>query len=78
MIGKFLFRFFLHDAMCIFRNFFHALCSAAIKRGMNFNKKFKKEVCSSELEANIKKVLMESSGPVYFFMYVDNQEHTHG
>lgn len=49
-----------------------------MKKGIIFNKKFKKEVCPNELEANIKKVIVESSGAINFFMYVDNKEQTHG
>uniref|UniRef100_A0A0R3RXD5 Piwi domain-containing protein n=1 Tax=Elaeophora elaphi TaxID=1147741 RepID=A0A0R3RXD5_9BILA len=62
----------------VMTNFFHSICNAAVKRGLNFNKKFKKEVCADELEANIKKVTMESSGVTKFVMYVDNKEYTHG
>ncbi|VDK89038.1 unnamed protein product [Litomosoides sigmodontis] len=58
--------------------FFHAICDSAEKRGMKFTKKFRKEVNPSELEANIKKVIMESPGARNFFMYVDNKERTHG
>ncbi|EJW85756.1 hypothetical protein WUBG_03334 [Wuchereria bancrofti] len=61
----------------VITNFFHSLCSTAEKRGITFNKKFKKKVCPNELEANIKKVVMESSGEKNFFMYVDDQQYTH-
>lgn len=45
---------------------------------MKFNKKFQKEVNPNELEANIKKVIMETPETRSFFMYVDNKERTHG
>ncbi|CAG9529463.1 unnamed protein product [Cercopithifilaria johnstoni] len=62
----------------VMTNFFHSICNTALMRGINFNKKFKKEVCPNELEANIKKVIMGSSGATNFFMYVDDKERTHG
>uniref|UniRef100_A0A8R1U430 Piwi domain-containing protein n=1 Tax=Onchocerca volvulus TaxID=6282 RepID=A0A8R1U430_ONCVO len=61
----------------VMMNFFHSICNTAVKRGININKKFKKKVCSSDLEANIKKVIVEFSGETNFFMYVDNKQHTH-
>ncbi|KAK6104754.1 Piwi domain family protein [Brugia pahangi] len=72
--------YLFYDRDCnenVIMNFFYSVCSTAEKRGITFNKKLKKKVCPDELEANIKKVVTESSGETNFFMYVDNQEYTH-
>ncbi|KAM3718731.1 putative ATP-dependent RNA helicase [Dirofilaria immitis] len=58
-------------------NFFHSICNAAMKRGINFKAKLKKKVCLNELEANIKKINMEFSGKTNFLMYVGNQQRAH-
>ncbi|KAL3995126.1 Piwi domain family protein [Acanthocheilonema viteae] len=73
--------YFFYDKGCdenVITNFFHSIYNTAVKRGVNFNKKFKKEVCANELEENIKKMITESPKATNFFMYVDNNERTHG